>query len=78
VVSLRAPLHGYALLSAILATFLLASRLAVIKTFPYTFIMVEIWACRISFCCTPIGARAGSGQTQLAVSVAQAEGSMWP
>jgi hypothetical protein len=42
-------LHGYALLSAILTTLLLASRLAVIKAFPYTFIVVEIWACRISF-----------------------------
>ena len=44
---LRVPLHGYALLSAILTTLLLASRLAAIKAFPYTFIVVEIWACRI-------------------------------
>jgi hypothetical protein len=32
------------------------SRLAVIMAFPYTFIVVEIWARRISFCCTPTGA----------------------
>jgi hypothetical protein len=55
-------LHGYALLSAILTTLLLASRLAVIKAFPYTFIVVEICACRISFCCTPIGAPVSSSQ----------------
>jgi hypothetical protein len=36
--------------------------LAVIKAFPYTFIVVEIWACRISFCCTPIGAPVSSSQ----------------
>jgi hypothetical protein len=41
-------LHGYALLSAILTTLLLASRLAVIKAFQYTFIVVEIWACRVN------------------------------
>jgi hypothetical protein len=50
-VRLQGSLPGYALLSAILTTLLLASRLAVIKAFPYTFIVVEIWASRISFCC---------------------------
>ena len=59
---LQGSLQGYALLSAILTTLLLASRLAVIKAFPYTFIVVEIWACRISFCCTPIGAPVSSSQ----------------
>jgi hypothetical protein len=59
---LQGSLHRYALLSAILTTLLLASRLAVIKAFPYTFIDVEIWACRISFCCTPIGAPVSSSQ----------------
>jgi hypothetical protein len=58
---LQGSLHRYALLSA-LTTLLLASRLAVIKAFPYTFIVVEIWACRISFCCTPIGAPVSSSQ----------------
>jgi hypothetical protein len=43
----QGPFHGYALLSTILATLLLASHLAAIKAFPYTFIVVEIWACRI-------------------------------
>jgi hypothetical protein len=55
-------LQGYALLSAILTTLLLASRLAVIKAFPYTFIVVETWACRMSFCCTPTGAPESSSQ----------------
>jgi hypothetical protein len=59
---LQGSLHGYTLLSAILTTLLLASRLAAIKAFPYTFIVVEIWACRISFCCTPIGAPVSSNQ----------------
>jgi hypothetical protein len=36
--------------------------LAVIKAFPYTFIVVETWACRMSFCCTPIGAPVLSSQ----------------
>jgi hypothetical protein len=53
---------SYALLNAILTTLLLASRLAVIKGFPCTFIVVEIWACRMSFCCTPIGAPVSSSQ----------------
>jgi hypothetical protein len=48
-VRLRVPLHGYALLSAFLTTFVFASRLASISALPYTFIVVEIWACRISF-----------------------------
>ncbi|WP_169747140.1 hypothetical protein [Edaphobacter aggregans] len=61
-VCLRVALHGYALLSAILTTLLLASRLAAIKAFPYTLIVVEIWGCRISFCCTPIGAPVSSSQ----------------
>jgi hypothetical protein len=59
---LQGSVHGYALLSAILTTLLFASRLAAIKAFPYTFIVVEIWACRISFCCTPIGAPVSSSQ----------------
>jgi hypothetical protein len=59
---LQGSLHRYALLSAILTTLLLASRLAVIKAFPYTFIVVETCACRISFCCTPIGAPVSSSQ----------------
>ena len=33
---LQGPLHGYALLSAFLTTFVLASRLAAISAFPYT------------------------------------------
>jgi hypothetical protein len=61
-VRLRVPLHGYALLSAFLTTLVLASRLASISALPYTFIVVEIWACRISFCCTPIGAPVSSSQ----------------
>jgi hypothetical protein len=48
--------HGYALLRAIRTTLLLASRLALIKAFPYTFIVVETYAWRIRFCCTPTGA----------------------
>ena len=53
---LQGPFHGYELPSAFLTTFVLASRLASISALPYTFIVVEIWACLISFCCTPIGA----------------------
>jgi len=40
-VCLQGPFHGYALLSAILTTLLFASRLAPIKAFQYTFIVVE-------------------------------------
>ena len=59
---LRVPLHGYVLLSAFLTTFVFASRLASISALPYMFIVVEIWACRISFCCTPTGAPVSSSQ----------------
>ena len=50
---LQRPLHAYVLLRAILSTMLFASRLAPIKAFPHTFIVVETWACRITFSCTP-------------------------
>jgi hypothetical protein len=46
--SLRVPLHGYVLPSAVLTTFVFASRLASISALPYTFIVVEIWAVQIS------------------------------
>ena len=59
---LQGPSHGYALLSAFLTTLALASRFASINALPYTFIVVEIWACRISFCCTPTGAPVSSSQ----------------
>ncbi|HTW80780.1 MAG TPA: hypothetical protein VME23_14635 [Terracidiphilus sp.] len=39
---LQGSFHGYEFLRAILTTLLLASRLAVIRAFPYTFIVVEI------------------------------------
>ncbi len=57
---LQGSFMAQALLSAILTTLLLASRLAAIKAFPYTFIVVETSACRAGFCCTPIGAPASS------------------
>ena len=41
---LQGPFHGYEFLNAILTFQLLASRLAVIRAFPYSFIVVEIWA----------------------------------
>jgi len=53
---LQGTLQGYALLSAILTTLLFGLTLGRHQAFPYTFIVVEIWACRISFCCTPMGA----------------------
>ena len=53
---------GYALLNILLTTAAFASRFASISALPYTFIVVEIWACRISFCCTPIGAPVSSSQ----------------
>ncbi len=40
---------GYALPKILLTTAAFASRFASIKALPYTFIVVEIWACRISF-----------------------------
>jgi len=49
-------LHGYALLNTFLTTAVFASRFASINALPYTFIVVETWACRMSFCCTPTGA----------------------
>jgi hypothetical protein len=52
-VRLRVPLHGYVLLSAFLTTFVFASRLASINALPHTFIVVEIWAWRISFAALP-------------------------
>jgi hypothetical protein len=42
---------GYALLKILRTTAALASRFASISALPYTFIVVEIWACRMSFCC---------------------------
>jgi hypothetical protein len=53
---------GYALLNILRTTAALASRFASISALPYTFIVVEIWACRMSFCCTPIGAPVSSSQ----------------
>ena len=53
---------GYALLKILLTTAAFASRFASISALPYTFIVVEIWACRISFCCTPTGAPVSSSQ----------------
>jgi hypothetical protein len=70
-------LHGYALLSAILTISLLASRLAVIKAFPYTFIVVEIWACRINaFFMTQRIAVTGNSLSFWANQPAQAESSL--
>jgi len=45
---------------AMFTTLVLAWRLESIRAFPYTFIVVDTWACRISFCCTPTGAPATS------------------
>jgi len=53
---------GYALLKILLTTAAFASRFASISALPYTFIVVEIWACRINSCCTPMGAPVSSSE----------------
>ena len=61
-VRLQGSLHGCALLNSFLTTGCWASRFASVSALPYTFIVVETWACRMSFCCTPTGAPLSSSQ----------------
>jgi hypothetical protein len=56
----RSSLHLYELLKILLTTAVFASRLDSISAFPYTFMVVETWVCRISFCWTQMGAPVSS------------------
>lgn len=50
---LEQAFHCFELLKTFPTTPTLASRLASISALLYAFVVIDIWACLMSFCCTP-------------------------